>query len=36
VDIQIELAGEMAELGERWGMMPVGEVFMDLAKTPPQ
>jgi hypothetical protein len=32
----MELAGEMMELGERWGMMVVGEVFMDLAKKPPQ
>lgn len=36
VDIQLELASEMAEIGERWGMMVVGEVFMDFANKPPQ
>lgn len=36
VDIQMELASDMAELGERWGMMVVGEVFMDYANKPPQ
>jgi hypothetical protein len=36
VDVQMELVGESAELGERWAMMVVGEVFTDLAKKPPQ
>jgi hypothetical protein len=36
VDLQVELAGEMMELGERWAMMVVGEVFTDMSKKPPQ
>lgn len=36
VSLQMELADETAQLGERWGMMLAAEVLMDLAKKPPQ
>jgi hypothetical protein len=36
ITVQPDLTKEMMRLGERWGMMLVGEVFMEFAKKSPQ